>query len=231
MALIVSVDATGGLTSDPLRQDSVATTAAAPVVESEQVTGAAGPRSGPGPAGESAIQSAERATDGSGGATGDTAAGGAAEEPLQLAAAAPAAPPSDQPVQEETAGVEPAVSTFGADATPAPLPTSAPSVQMTAASQDEAAKSSETAEAPVAVPAPAAASAPEDGPPGDAAREPGPTGPSPEPLEPAVPEPFTEVNGGTSAWWRVSEVVAGVLAVAFLAGLALRWRSGRREMS
>ncbi len=42
LAVTISVDATGGLTSDPLRQDSV-TTAAAPVAELEEVTGATGP--------------------------------------------------------------------------------------------------------------------------------------------------------------------------------------------
>ncbi|RUA22894.1 MAG: hypothetical protein DSY79_02870, partial [Chloroflexi bacterium] len=70
LAVTISVDATGGLTSDPLRQDSV-TTAAAPVAELEEVTGATGPISGPGPAGQSAIESTALSADTTGGGTGD----------------------------------------------------------------------------------------------------------------------------------------------------------------
>ncbi len=45
---------------------------------------------------------------------------------------------------------------------------------------------------------------------------------------PAGLELLAEDGGKTSVWWRVLEAAAGVLAVAFLAGLAFRWRANRR---
>jgi len=58
-----------------------------------------------------------------------------------------------------------------------------------------------------------------------------------EPVEEPAPIPelaegdFIDdvVITGTSFWWRVLEVGAGVLAVLFLIGLALRWNLGRRN--
>ena len=50
--------------------------------------------------------------------------------------------------------------------------------------------------------------------------------------ETAEPTVFDEGGeGATSIWWRVLEAVAGVLAVAFLAGLALRRRANRRDLA
>ncbi len=52
---------------------------------------------------------------------------------------------------------------------------------------------------------------------------------SPVPVaEPAEPDLVQEDGGKTSIWWRVLEAAAGVLAVAFLAGLAFRWRANRK---
>ncbi len=224
LAVTISVDATGGLTFDPLRQDSV-TTAAAPVAESEEVTGATGPISGPGPAGQSAIESTALSADTTGGGTGDASS-----------AAAPEAATTQQLVQEEQAGGEAAVSSFGADATAVPLSTSAPVVKMTTASQDEEASAAESTAAPVAAPAPEADSAGEDGVSRAPASGTGPTnavGPartSPEPFERAVPDLVTDIKGsGTSAWWRLLEVAAGASAVLSVAVLVYRWRSGRRD--
>jgi hypothetical protein len=250
LAVTISVDATGGLTSDPLRQDSVAITAAAPVAESaaepEQATGAFGARSGPGPAGQSGgIEFAAPSSDSSGGATGDTSvASQEAAAPPSLADAV--APPSEQPAQEEPAGGQLKTYEYSilAEATPVPLGTSAPVVKMTAASPDEEANAAksvhESAEAPVAVPAPEAATAGEDGEARGPASETdlvgptavvGPARTSPEPFEPAVPDLFTDTKGGgTSTWWRLLEVVAGAFAVLSVAVLAFRWRSGRRDL-
>ena len=236
LAVTISVDATGGLTSDPLRQDSV-TTAAAPVAELEEVTGATGPISGPGPAGQSAIESTALSADTTGGGTGDASSAAAGEGvPPPLAAAAPEAATTAQLVQEEQAGGEAAVSSFGADATAVPLSTSAPVVKMTTASQDEEASAAESTAAPVAAPAPEADSAGEDGVSRAPASGTGPTnavGPartSPEPFERAVPDLVTDIKGsGTSAWWRLLEVAAGASAVLSVAVLVYRWRSGRRD--
>ena len=58
------------------------------------------------------------------------------------------------------------------------------------------------------------------------------TGEAPTPVseqdEPAV---FDEEGASsTSIWWRVLEAAVGVLAVAFLGGLALRRRTNRRDL-
>ena len=53
--------------------------------------------------------------------------------------------------------------------------------------------------------------------------------PVPETAEPAVIQ--QDGDGATSIWWRVLEVVAGGSAVAFLAGLVLRWRANRRDLA
>jgi hypothetical protein len=248
LAITISVDATGGLTSDPLRQDSVATMAAAPVAEPaaepEQATGAFGSRSGPGPAGPAGgIEFAARATRSSGGATGDTSvANQEAATPPSLAAADAAASTTDQPGQEEQMADQAYEFSLLAEATPVPLGTSAPVVKMTTASQDEEASAAESVtespEAPVAAPAPEAATAGEDGGSRGPASETGPAGPSGPPSLPgsvpperAVPDLYTEIKGGgTSTWWRLLEVAAGSLAVLSVAVLAYRWRSGRRDL-
>ena len=237
LAVTISVDATGGLTSDALRQESVATSATAPVVQpeaaSEGVAAATGPVSGRGPAGQPGIESAARATD----STGDTSvANEEAAAPTSLAAAA-APPPTELLVQEDSAGAQAAVSSVGADATAVPVATSAPVVKMTTPSQDEEASAAESAAPPVAVPAPEADSAGEDGV-SRLGSETGPAGPSGPPSqpgqgprEPAVPDLFTDIKGGgTSTWWRLLEVASGALAVVFLAVFVFRWRAGRRDL-
>ena len=238
LAVTISVDATGGLTSDPLRQDSV-TTAAAPLTESEQVTGATGPVSAPGPAGEAAIESTALTTDPTAGGTGDASSAAAgAGAPPPMAAAAPEAATSQQLIQEDPAGGQAAVSSFGADATAIPSATSAPVVKMTTTSQDEEAIATESAAPPVAVPAPDADSAGEDGVSRGPASETGPAGPPGPPSQPgqgpperAVPDLFTDIKGGgTSTWWRLLEAAAGTLAVLSVAVLVYRWRSDRRDL-
>ncbi len=97
---ITVVDATGGLSSDPLRRD-VETTALASAPAPEE-TGVSGPPSGPGPAGETAAEAEVDARFGTG--------------------SAPAAATADQTVQEQQA-VTPAAAT-GTAAPPliTPLP-------------------------------------------------------------------------------------------------------------
>ncbi|MCH7737203.1 MAG: zf-HC2 domain-containing protein [Chloroflexi bacterium] len=235
LAVTISVDATGGLKSDPLRQEAV-TTAAAPVAESQQITGTSGPISGPGPAGQSGIQSAARSAE----TTDDTSGPGEEEgAPPSLAAAAPAAATSDQSAQEE-----PAVggtSSFGAEAAAVPPATSAPRVGPAPATQDEQTTVAESAAAPVAVPAPedgvetqteskiddTETSAAATGDSGPEVRESiGPvSGPGP-----AATDLYTDIKGGgTSTWWRLLEAAAGILAVASLTVLVVRWRAGRRD--
>lgn len=225
-AVTVSMDATGGLTSDPLRQDAATATSAA-VAESAQAAGA----------GEADVT----ATFGTGGAlerassTGEgTSASGDSESelvPAQLAAAAPVADPEDQSVQTQAGG---GIPDPGAETAPLAPPapeialaseaTSAPLVAAAPAPQDgetAIAKSTDTESEP-----PASAS-------GDGSAK-GPAGPggvrTPPELEPAVPELFDDVViSGTSVWWRVLEVAAGIFAALALAALALRWRTGRQD--
>jgi hypothetical protein len=238
LAITISVDATGGLTSDPLRQD-VVTTATAPSAASEPETGSLGPPSEPGPAVEAAAAAELAARFGTGATPEITSTSGEDAAPPPMAAAAPEAATTQQLVREEPDGGQAAVSSFGADTTAGPFATSAPVVKMTTASQDEEASATESASVPEAVPVPEVDSASEDGVSRGVASETGPAGPtgavgpassSPEPFEPAVPDLVTEImGGGTSTWWRLLEVAAGTLAVLSVAVLAYRWRSGRRD--
>ena len=105
LAVTISVDATGGLSSGLDNQD-FAITAQAPAAESEQVTGVSGSRSGPGPAGQPGVESAASATTDSDPGQAEVApeslAAAAApasqdqETTLTLAAAPPVAPPAPE---------------------------------------------------------------------------------------------------------------------------------------
>ncbi len=220
LAVTITVDATGGLTSDPLRRD-VETTALATAATSDQLTVTSQP-----PA-EAAAEAELAARSGTGATLESAAAPGEDAAPLSLAAAAPAAATADPSVQGEPTGG--GAIAFGAGATSAPVVPVAPSAP------DGEAALGEPAVAPVAAPAPETAAADVDA--SSAANQ---TAKSPtieEPAEPpaplpegAVPELFDEgADGDTSIWWRVLEAAAGVLAVLFLAGLVLRRRAGRRD--
>ena len=207
LAVTISVDATGGLSSGPLRRD-VAVTALAPAPDSEQVTITSGP------AAESALESGE----------------GTAPPPL--ATVAPAAATAGQSVQEQPAGE--GATAFGA--------AKAPVVSPDLATQDSGVTPTESAGVEPGL----TAVAPEDG----LVREPRSTTgagdtssaenqtakslpiEAPTPIsEPVEPELFDQVGSSTSVWWRVLEAAAGVLALVFLAGLALRRRASRRDVA
>ena len=212
LAITVSLDATGGLSSGPLRRE-VESAALAPTAASEQVTITSGS------AGESAVESVE-----------ETA-------PPPLAAVAPAAATTDQPVQEEPSGEGRAA--FAAAA--APMATPAPVVAPDTATQDSGVTLAESAGVE---PGPTDV-VPEDGQAlgtrstagaGDISSAEDQSAKSlpieaPIPIsERAEPELFEEgADRDTSIWWRVFEATAGALAVVSLAGLALRWRAGRRD--
>ena len=220
LAVTVSVDVTGGLTSDPLRRE-LETTALAPAATSDQLTVTSGLPSEPGPAVESAARSGTEATPETAATSEEDAA------PLSLAAAAPAAATAEQSVQREPAGS--GATAFGAEATSAPVVAVAPPAQ------DGEAALEEPAVAPVAAPAPETAAADVDA--SSAANQTAKAltieepSESPAPIsEGAGPELFDEVaDGDTSIWWRVLEAAAGVLAVLSMAGLVLRRRAGRRD--
>ena len=220
LAVTVSVDATGGLTSDPLRRE-LATTALAPAATSDQLTVTSGLPSEPGPAVESAARSGTGATPETAARSGEDAA------PLSLAAAAPAAATAGPSVQGEPAGE--GATALGAEAT------SATAVAVAPPAQDGEPALSEPTVAPVAAPAPETAAADVDA--SSAANQTAKAltieepAESPAPMpEGAGPELFDEgADGDTSIWWRVLEAAAGVLAVLFLAGLVLRRRAGRRD--
>jgi hypothetical protein len=239
-AVTVSMDATGSLTSDQLRQDSV-TSATAPVTESASVSGAAGAPSEAGPMAAAAAEAEVTARFGTGGglestsATGDSAPatgdGEGESAPLTLAAAAPVAPAEDQPAQTQAGGgiSDPAAETaplappapeiaLAYEATSAPLVAAAPAPK---GGEDALAESADTESA-------ASAATPGDG---SAKGSPGPGGVRTPPVfEPATPELFDDVLiSGTSVWWRVLEVAAGILAALSLAALAVRWRTGRQD--
>ena len=204
LAITVAVDATGGLSSDPLRRD-VETTTLASAPASEE-TGVSGPPSGPGPAGETAAEAEVDARFGTGSApeSAPESAEAASESgnegtaPASLAAVAPAAATADQTVQEQQA-VAPAAATGTA---PPPLITPLPEAR--SADGDASSVENQTAKALTA-------------------EEPTPV------LEPAEPRLVDEDSGGTSVWWRVSEAAVGLLFAAFLAGLGLRWRASRQD--
>ena len=227
LAITVSVDATGGLSSEPPPRD-VVTTALAATAASEQTTGISGPPSSPGPAAESAIESASRSEAASGSGEDEAA-------PLPLAAAAPAPATTDQPAQGEPAGGEATAS--GAERAPvapaAPESAAPPVEAAAAASQDgERAISADAPEDSVAAGGDSAAGATAtiDNQIAEQATIAEPAeAPVPIP-ETAGPELFDQGDSGdTSAWWRVLEAAAGALAVVFLAGLALRWRTNRHD--
>ena len=220
LAVTIAVDATGGLTSDPLRRD-VETTALATAATSDQLTVTSRLPSEPGPPVESAARSGTETTPETAATSGEDAA------PPPLAAAAPAAATAEQSVQREPAGS--GATAFGAEATSAPVVAVAPPAQ------DGEAALEEPAVAPVAAPAPETAAADVDA--SSAANQTAKAltieepSESPAPIsDGAGPELFDEVaDGDTSIWWRVLEAAAGVLAVVFLAGLVLRRRAGRRD--
>ena len=214
LAITVSVDVTGGLSSEPLRRD-FQTTAVAPTAASVQVTGVSGPESGPGPAGVPAMESAARSEDAADSSEDETA-------PPSLAAAAPATalgaaqPPLATPAPDvaqpdtvaqdsalaltESSSVEPGLTVVVPQDSQVAGPRSAPGAGDTSAVEDQAAKST-AIEAPAPIP------------------------------EPAEPELFDAgADGKISIWWRVLEAGAGALALVFLAGLILRWRAGRRYL-
>ena len=200
LAITVSVDATGGLSSDPLRRD-VETTAVATAATSMQVTGFP------------TIESVSR----SGEATGS---GEPEAAPQSLAAAAPATATPGPTVQEDSAvGGAADIAAAGAGVAP-PAP----------ASQDDVVTVIESAVAPeisgedgdasnltdqrakaLTIEEPAEAPAP-----------------VPEPAEPDLFDAGSD--GQTSVWWRVLEAGAGALALVFLAALVLRWRAGRPSL-
>ncbi len=221
LAITVSVDATGGLSPDPLRRD-VEITTLAPAPASEQITITSGP------AAEPAIESASRPEE-------PPESGNDGTAPPSLAAAAPSPPATDQLIQVAPAGE--GATALGAEK--APLATSAPEAAAAAAPQDAGATLTESTRAEAA----STAVVPEETPAqraGGADRGISPvenqtaktlTIEAPAPLpEPAGPARFDEDGGnGTSVWWRVLEAAAGTLTVVFLAGLALRRRASRRD--
>ena len=213
LAITVSVDATGGLSPDPLRRD-VEITTLAPAPASEQITVTSGP------AAESASTSGE-----------ETA-------PPSLAAAAPAAATEYQSAQ--SAQEEPEAGGAAAfEAEISRLATSAPVIAAAPATLDSGATITESAIAEPGLTTVAPGESQAQGVEG-ADRGISPVenqtaktltieAPAPVP-EPAEPAQFDEDGGnGTSVWWRVLEAAAGTLTVVFLAGLALRRRASRRD--
>ena len=221
LAVTVSVDATGGLSSDPLRR-YVAATALAPDPASQQVTVSSAAESELEPASPSGSE--------------DEATG-----PPSLAAVTLAAPTSDT-TERDGAGAAGGVgieAVPSSAATPAPDTAASPALPETAVQDTGAGPLESTIVSPTAIPA-----EPEDG---QIVRGPR-SGPGPasttnevetaksQATEDSVPVSesgelslFEQDGGGTSTWWRVLEATAGVLAVVFLAGLALRRRAGRRD--
>ncbi|NQW24167.1 MAG: hypothetical protein HQ475_12055 [SAR202 cluster bacterium] len=220
LAVTVSMDATGGLSSDPLRRD-FAVTAMSPAPESDQTITTIGTSGG-----------AAEATSG----LGDTEMA-----PTSMTAEAPAAATADSAVPDEQAGGITVLQGEGFAA-----PTSAPAVSSTdSESQNSATAPIESARAEPGL----TSNTPEDG----QSQEPQSTTSAPEPYresppvfipqdetakslptdaaaESPVPEFFDQnANGPTSIWWRVLEAGAGALTVAFAVGLALHWRTNRRD--
>ena len=225
LAVTISLDATGGLSSDPLRRDA-ALTAMAPAPTLERATTTS----------ESAATSASQTE-------GDEAV------PPQLAAAAPTAATASQTAPEEqaaagTPNLEFAITPLP---TPAPLAASAPEAQDSEATIIQSAR----AEPTFAVVVPddsvldgsqalgpksttdawdtsdmenkATEASTSEAPPAKA------PAPVPKPVESTV---FDEEGGsGTSIWWRLLEVATSVVGVAFLAALLLRWRTNRRDLA
>jgi hypothetical protein len=246
-AVTISMDATGGLTSDPLRHDA-ATVATAPTSESAQASGATGALSETGPMEAAAAEAEVTARFGTGGGLESTSAAGEStadagvttsatreseteSAPLTLAAAAPVAPTEDQAVQTQAGGgiSDPAAEeaplappapeiALASEATSAPIVAAAPAPQ---GGEDSVAKSTDTeSKSPVATPGDGS----DKGSPGSGGVR------TPPIFEPATPELYDDVViSGTSVWWRVLEVAAGILAALSLAALAIRWRTGRQH--
>ncbi|MCH8989552.1 MAG: hypothetical protein IIA92_12190 [Chloroflexi bacterium] len=218
LAITVSLDATGGLSSGPLRRD-VEVTALVPTAASEQVTITSGSAT------ESATESALEPVE-------ETA-------PPPLAAVAPAAATADQPVQEEPSGEGTAA--FAAAA--APMATPAPVVAPDTATQDSGVTLAESAGVepgptdvvPDGGQALGTRSTPGAGDISSVENQTAKSLPIEAPIpisERAEPELFEEgADRDTSIWWRVFEATAGALAVVFLAGLVLRRRANRRDFA
>ena len=278
LAITVSVDATGGLSPDPLRRD-VAATAQAPALE--QVTnlaeGAAESTAdtGDAEAGPPAVAAAvpdtlsPELTGREGAEPSEGTALEAAAAPMPTPAPASAAltvPGEPEAGTGGDAGPEPAPSPTpdpvtlsqamqnelaagdagGAGASAPPSATPAPLPPAEASGQDSEATFTESTstESTQIKPAPTSA-VPEDGRFLEAKSATGAAGPPDEDqtAESATTETPTQVSESnepalfgqdgskTSAWWRVLEVAAGVLAVVFLARLAIRWLAGRRNLA
>ena len=214
LAVTISIDATGGLSSGLDNQD-FAITAQAPAAESEQATGVSGARSESGPAGQPGIESAASATTDSDSSQDEVA-------PQSLAAVAAAAP------EERSAQ--------GGQEAPAPVAAAAP------ASQDQ--ETTLAAAPPVAPPAPeiSGSDGGESAETSQTAKAESIEEPLEKPLieETLIDETPTEltpageflddvVTSPQSVWWRVVEIAAGALVAVSLAGLFFRWRAGRRD--
>ena len=207
LAVTISVDATGGLSSETFNQDTVVTASA--------------------PTAESAVQPASRSAETSG-PSEDTSA------PQQLAAAAPVAPPPEQSDQEETAAG--GAADFGAGAGATGSGEAAAAVAAAGAPPpDEGTTLTQAAAPPVVAPEPEIVGA--DGGDSTITSQSAKNLTPEEPVIEELPEELAPVGdliddvliSGTSIWWRVLEVVVGALAVLFSAGLVLRWRAGRRN--
>ena len=208
LAITVSLDATGGLSSGPLRRE-VESAALAPTAASEQVTITSG----------STVESVEET------------------DPPPLAAAAPAAATTDQPVQEEPSGEGTAAFAAAAApmATPAPVvaPDSATQDSGVTLAESAGVEPGPTDVVPDDGQALGTRSTAGAGDISSAENQTAKSAPIEAPIpisERAEPELFEEsADRDTSIWWRALEAAAGALAVVFLAGLALRRRAGRGD--
>ena len=206
LAVTISLDATGGLSSDPLRRDA-ALTAMAPAPTLERATTTS----------ESAATSASQ-TEGDEAVPPQLAAGTPNLEfaitplptPAPLAASAPEAQDSEATIIQ-SARAEP---TFAVvvpddsvlDGSQALGPKSTTDAGDTSDMENKATEASTSEAPPAKAPAPV-----------------------PKPVESTV---FDEEGGsGTSIWWRLLEVATSVVGVAFLAALLLRWRTNRRDLA
>ncbi|MEE8466766.1 MAG: zf-HC2 domain-containing protein [Dehalococcoidia bacterium] len=242
LAVTISVDATGGLSSDPLRRE-VASTASSPTPTAEQVVALSAPfaESASGTEVEGMAPPPLAATAPTVATAGDTdresaatgAAGGSAaqEEPEGGAGGgAPAqafsAPPMATPAPLGTASPSDLPTSMP---TPPPISATAPPAQDSRTTTMESVVDPEAAQTrePITTSGDGDLSTVET----EAAKaltveEPTPV---PERAEPMVIQQGTD--GDTSIWWRVLEAAAGVVAVAFLAAWLLRRRVNRRDLS
>ena len=207
LAVTVSVDATGGLSSDPLRRD-VAVTAPVPAPASEQLAAtAAATADAKELAGGAAAQEEPAVSTGGGAPAPEFPAPPVAitepaplGTPSSVAALAPTAPDTGATIVESGVAEPPSTTVVPNDG-------QAVGARSTIGAEDTSTVETETAKAlPVEEPTPVS-----------------------ETAEPAVIEP--DGDSDTPIWWRVLEAAAGVLAVGFLAGLLLRWRANRRDLA